>query len=419
VETKGGGLKIVYLSPAAGLGGAERCLLDMMAAVRKADSRVDIHLLTSVDGPLIERARQLDVTSVVLPMPRALIEMGDSAFQGSSEHQALWELGRRGISGGWSIWRYAQLLRKTLARLQPNLIHSNGIKFHLLTSLTKLPSVPIIWHIHDFLSLRPLMGRALRWASRRAQAAIAVSQAVQQDAQKVVSNLPVELIYNGIDTDEFSPGSTPGVWLDQLAKLTPGNPETIRIGLVATYARWKGHEVFLRSAGHVLKTLPQSALRFFIIGGPIYQTRGSQFTTEELRTLAIAMKIENRVGFVPFQENPADVYRALDIVVHASTKPEPFGRTIVEAMACGKPVIAAQSGGAAELFTHDHDAVGVPPGDPAALAAAIRQMIEDADRRQGLAGNARQTVVERFSRRRLGPQLLSIYRRLLHPSVAA
>jgi len=81
------------------------------------------------------------------------------------------------------------------------------------------------------------------------------------------------------------------------------------------------------------------------------------------------MKIENRVGFVPFQDNPADVYRALDIVVHASTKPEPFGRTIVEAMACGKPVIAAQTGGAAELFTHDHDAVGVPPGDPAALAA--------------------------------------------------
>jgi len=66
------------------------------------------------------------------------------------------------------------------------------------------------------------------------------------------------------------------------------------------------------------------------------------------------MKIENRVGFVPFQDNPADVYRALDIVVHASTKPEPFGRTIVEAMACGKPVIAAQTGGAAELFTHDH-----------------------------------------------------------------
>ncbi|HEV2948416.1 MAG TPA: hypothetical protein VGX70_13645, partial [Gemmataceae bacterium] len=135
-------MKIVYLSPAAGLGGAERCLLDMMAAVRKADSRVDIHLLTSVDGPLVERARQLDVASVVLPMPSALIEMGDSAFQGSGRHQALWEFGRRGISGGWSIWRYAQLLRKTLARLQPNLIHSNGIKFHLLTSLAKLPSVP-------------------------------------------------------------------------------------------------------------------------------------------------------------------------------------------------------------------------------------------------------------------------------------
>jgi len=71
------------------------------------------------------------------------------------------------------------------------------------------------------------------------QRAIAVSHAVQQDAQMVVSNLPVELIYNGIDTDEFSPGSAPGFWLDQLANLTPGGPETIRIGLVATYAAGK------------------------------------------------------------------------------------------------------------------------------------------------------------------------------------
>jgi glycosyltransferase involved in cell wall biosynthesis len=391
----------------------------MIAAVRKTGQCVDIHILTSADGPLIERARQLDVTTVVLPMPHTLVEMGDSGLQGARKHEALWELGRRGASGGWAIWHYAQSLKRTLARLQPNIIHSNGVKFHLLSSLVKPPAVPAIWHIHDFLSFRPLMRRALRWASRRAQGAIAVSHAVQNDARVVFPALPVELVCNGIDTDEFSPGPVPGVWLDQLAGLSPEGSPMIRIGLVATYARWKGHEVFLKSAGHVLKTSPRPGVRFFIIGGPIYETRGSQFTIEELRTLAVDLKIAAHVGFVPFQENPASVYRALDIVVHASTKPEPFGRTITEAMACGKSVIATQAGGAVELFTQDYDAVGVPPGDSEALAGAIAGLMENSHLRQVLGCNARQTVIDRFNRHRLGPQLLSIYRRLLRPSIAA
>jgi len=88
-------------------------------------------------------------------------------------------------------------------------------------------------------------------------------------------------------------------------------------------------------------------------------------------------------------------------------------------MACGKSVIATQAGGAVELFTQDYDAVGVSPGDSETLAGAIARLMEDSYRRQTLGCNARQTVIDRFSRQRLGPQLLSIYRRLLHPSIAA
>lgn len=412
-------MRIVYLSPAAGLGGAERCLLDMLAAVRQTDPRAELHLLASTDGPLVERAKQLDVRVTVLPMPKDLVEMGDSILNGPKGRHAFWDLGRRGIKGGLATWSYAQTLTKTLARIQPDIIHSNGIKFHLLTSLARLPHVPVIWHIHDFLSLRPLMARALRWASLRARGAIAVSRAVQQDAQKVLPNLPIELVYNGIDTDEFSLGSGSETNLDQLADLPPATAETVRIGLVATFARWKGHEIFLKAAGQVLKTRPQRAARFFIIGGPIYQTRGSQFSVDELRSIAASLKIESHVGFVPFQDNPADVYRALDIVVHASTQPEPFGRTIVEAMACAKPVIVAQGGGAAELFIHDHDAVGIPPGNPTALAAAIGRLIADSGLRHSLEQNARRTSVERFNRHRVGPQLAAAYQRYLAFSFAA
>jgi glycosyltransferase involved in cell wall biosynthesis len=169
----------------------------------------------------------------------------------------------------------------------------------------------------------------------------------------------------------------------------------------------------------ILRIRPHSPARFFIIGGPIYQTHGSQFSTDELRSLACARNIESHLGFVPFQDYPADVYRALDIVVHASTQPEPFGRTIVEAMACGKPVIVTQAGGAQELCTHDHDALGVPPGNPTALAEAINRLMADPGLRQRLGHNARRTAVERFSRDRLGPQLLDVYRRLSNGAVAA
>jgi glycosyltransferase involved in cell wall biosynthesis len=184
---------------------------------------------------------------------------------------------------------------------------------------------------------------------------------------------------------------------------------------VATYARWKGQEVFLEAAAQVLQAAAGRSVRFYIVGGPIYQTAGSQYTEAELRTKAAELGIAAHVGFIAFQRDPANVYRGLDVVVHASTQPEPFGLTIVEGMACARPVIVSQEGGAAELFTPGYDAVGVRPRDPAALAAAIGELLHDPERCQRLAANARQTAIRRFSRTRLGPQLLAIYRRHAAP----
>ncbi len=128
--------------------------------------------------------------------------------------------------------------------------------------------------------------------------------------------------------------------------------------------------------------------------------------------MAASLGLAGRVGFVPFQTETADVYRGLDVVVHASTQPEPFGRTIAEAMACARPVIVARAGGAAELFNEGEDALGVPPGDPEALAGAIRRLVDDADLRQRIGQNARRTAVARFDRARLGPEVVEAYRAL-------
>jgi glycosyltransferase involved in cell wall biosynthesis len=149
-------------------------------------------------------------------------------------------------------------------------------------------------------------------------------------------------------------------------------------------------------------------VRGYVVGGPIYATAGSQFTREELERRAAANGLTGRVGFVPFQPDPADAYRMLDAVVHASTRPEPFGLTIAEAMSCGRPVVVAAAGGAVELFTPD-DAIGYPPGDVAALASTIARLGADPNLRRRLGERARQTAVERFTVERFGRELADVY----------
>jgi len=414
-------MRIVFVNPVGVIGGAERALLTILAALRTTEPSLQLHLIIGTDGPLIASAEDLGVQVKVLPFPKQVTQLGDSALKGNNQVMAilliLWDY----LAALPAIAQYLLKFRQAIQQINPHLIHSNGIKTHLLTGLLSLNSVPVVWHIHDFYSTRPLMARVLRWVSTRATVGIAISEAVAQDARTSLPGLPIEVIYNSVDINYFSPG-LPNLNRLVIAPDKLTSPvEPIRIGLVATFARWKGHDIFLEAAAQVIRDRKAASLRehrpdlnvrFYVVGGAIYKTKGSQFSEEELRELVSVLQIEDNVDFIGFQQNIAEVYRWLDIVVHASTQPEPFGLAIVEAMACGKPVIVSQAGGAAELFTHNYDAVGVPPGDPAALASAIQHLIDNPHQRKCLSENARSTVLKRFSHDRLGEQILAAYKRL-------
>jgi glycosyltransferase involved in cell wall biosynthesis len=137
-------------------------------------------------------------------------------------------------------------------------------------------------------------------------------------------------------------------------------------------------------------------VRPYVVGGPLYDTAGSQYTLDELRALAGSLGLDGRVGFPGFAERPAAAFRALDVVVHASTQPEPFGLVIAEAMACGRAVVTSASGGAAELVTNNVDALTHAPGDVAGLAAAIERVTADATLRHRLGDAARARAERSF-----------------------
>jgi glycosyltransferase involved in cell wall biosynthesis len=404
-------MRITFLSPVGVVGGAERVLLAAIRGVgeRLPDARIGVVLFA--DGSLRAEVERLGADVAIVPLSARLAGLGDTQLLGRGRALNAARLGWIALGEGPAAVGFVRRLRAELRRQAPDLIHSNGPKAHALATLARPRGVPILWHLHDFLSERPVMTRLLRRLTAVAAGGVAVSDAVRRDAEAVLPGLTISVVRNAVDVDHFAPADRDGLGLDQLAGLDPAEPGTIRVGLVATYASWKGQDVFLDALARLPR--PGSPVRGYIIGGPIYTTAGSQFSEPFLRKLARDLGIEHRVGFVPFQPDTADVYRMLDVAVHASTRPEPFGLTIAEAMASAKPVIVAAAGGAAELFTPEHDGIAHQPGDADGLAHAIARLVDDPTLRARLGANARVTAVERFSRERYAREITDVYERCL------
>jgi glycosyltransferase involved in cell wall biosynthesis len=396
-------MRLTYLSASGQLGGAETALVDIVASIREAEPSWPVQVVIASDGPLAARMSALGAETTVLPFPESIARLG--------EHGA----GRR--RGGYArfaaqlglaaapIAQFTRQLSRAIDAFSPDLVHSNGLKLHVLAARAGLHA-PLVWHVHDFVGGRRVTRGLLRWTRSRVAAIVANSRCVAGEVRAAIGDgIPVTAIHNAVDLVRFAPEG-PRADLDRMAGLPPADVGTVRVGLVATFARWKGHEVFLRAIAQQPAVPP---IRAYVIGGAVYQTDGSQYTLDELRRTAADLGVADRVGFTGFVDRSDSVYRALDIVVHASTAPEPFGLVIAEAMACGRAVVVSNAGGAAEIVTADVDALTHVPGDADSLAAAIRALAIDPSRRARLGRAARVTAEHAFDRARLARELLAVY----------
>ena len=123
---------------------------------------------------------------------------------------------------------------------------------------------------------------------------------------------------------------------------------------------------------------------------------GEQDYVKELHQQITRLGLENRVKFLGFRADIPQLMAACDLVAHTSTAPEPFGRVIVEAMLCGKPVVAAKAGGAMELVEHGVNGFLTTPGESQELANIINTCIEDTQKTATIASNAQAIASQRF-----------------------
>lgn len=372
---------ILYLNPTAQIGGAERSLLDLAAGLDRRHWAPRLVVLGQ--GPLLAEA-----AGVGVPVEALLVPDG---FERASLRGA--RSSPLGLAA--SVLRAAPTLlavRRAAARTAPSIVHSNGNKTHVLASPLRRRRTRVVWHVRDFLVDRAPERLLLRLARLSTDAVIANSAAVAAHLERLGARPGlVHAIANGIDLRRFTPDG-PRADLRSPA----GWPENVRlVGMVGVLARWKGQEIFVKAAAALAPRHPD--LRFVVVGSEIYRTSGHGDFAAALARQAKDLGLGDALTFTGYRHDVPEILRALDVVVHASIEPEPFGRVIAEAMACARPVVWARGGGADEIVGEGAlHGLGVRGGDPAALAAAIERALADPERVSAWAAEGRARIVTHF-----------------------
>ncbi len=192
-------------------------------------------------------------------------------------------------------------------------------------------------------------------------------------------------IYDGIDCEQFAPGG--GAAVRRELGIRPDAPV---VGIVGHIQGWKGQDLVVQAMAQLRDRHPE--LRCLIVGG--VHRQGAEYA-ERMRARIAAEGLAEQVILTGARRDVAACLDAMDIAIHASTNPEPFGRVLIEAMALERPLIAPREGGPLEIVVDGETGLLIPPRDAAALATAIDRLVADPDlrRRMGAAARARVDAV--------------------------
>lgn len=252
--------------------------------------------------------------------------------------------------------------------------------------------------------------RTLRYGIVPPRLTLAVSAAVARNVlRREVPAERVRVVHDAIDLDVFHPGAPPAGLRAAL-----GVPEdAVVVGHFGRVIPWKGTLEFVRGFVGAAQALPE--VHALIVGDA---SDGAQDYEDSVRAEVQTLGLSDRVTFAGFRPDVADVMRACDIVVHSSTRSEPFGMVIVEGMATGNAVIAANAGGPLEIIRDGLDGFLVDPTDPDAIAGRIRALAADPALRHRIATAGIARTRERFSKERYAADVIGAYEEVLGATIA-
>lgn len=365
--------RVLFVDHVGVLGGGELSLLDITRHFRNTSQ-----VILFEDGPFRERLEQAGVALTVLPASDAVTRISREGGLGHDLHalpgllQLAWNLARRARSY--------------------DLLYANSQKSMIVAAIAGLLArKPVIWHLRDLMTAdhfsRLHRGVTTCFARTLITRVIANSDATR--AAFIESGgcaKHVATVYNGIDSGPFDEVDADEV--EQMRKELALDGAPI-VGAFSRLAPWKGQHVLLEA----LQEVPE--VHVLLVGDALFDEdkRYAEVLWQQTRRLGLM----DRVHFLGFREDVPQLMQVVDVVVHTSTAPEPFGRVIVEGMLAGKPVVATRAGGALEIIKHNATGLLTPPGDSSALSEALSTLLRNPEKAASLAEAGRQSAAGRFS----------------------
>ena len=368
-------MNVLLIDHAPFFGGAESFLLDLLSALNRKEFAPII--VTAPCSPVLERFRASGDPVLTTPLP----QINRSPF-------FLW----RSFYAGACLARLAHAARA-------DVMHSFTVRTHLIGAIaSQLSGVPLLWRVCD--------DTLPRWAGSFFGR---VPRCIVAASQWIASCYP-NLCFDGFAPDGAHPSSAIAR-ADARTELGLRADELV-VAHLGRLVRWKGQDVFIRALARTAQAIPN--VHGLIVGawhaedenpGPL---GGGQSYYRELSVLA--ERLGAPVTFTGFLRDPDKVYAAADIIAHTSTAPEPFGRTVIEAMMNGRPVVAANAGALPEIVVNGTTGILTPPGDDAALADALVSLLSSETRRAQMGNAARQRAEAEYTLEKMTRRMEQFYR---------
>lgn len=285
---------------------------------------------------------------------------------------------------------------KLFRQIRPSLIHANGFELSRSFSVAAaISGIPYITHVRF-----PVEPDGARWTLRslpKPAAFIFNSHAMMdslwQNLSKLAPHSKAYVAHNAVDLENFAPAPWP-------------HGLTLRIGIVANFAPFKRHEDFLRMAAEMIAA--RQDLEFWIVGEDTQGT-GRRAALEQL---ARELEVDSHVRFLGHRSDIPEIMRQLHLLVVPSQF-EPFGRVVIEAMACGRPVIGSRDGGIPEIIEEGKTGYLIEVGDWKGFARAALDLLADREKWTSMSQSASAVARNRFSIAAHVMQIIGIYRGIL------
>ncbi len=378
--------RIVLLASSAGGYGGENALLST-ARLHARTYQVDV--VVPEQGQLVEALRRKQVSTHVMPV--AVLD------------RRYFHPLRIFFYKAFAVYSSVRLLF-LFRRLKPAVVHTNNVLILPGAIAARVLRIPHVWHIREIIEahhLHPSLWKIWRWFILTFSVrVICVSKAV---SEQFGENKKVVIVHDGVDTELFRPTTK------RTSSRRKDKP--ITFGIVGRLEhRRKGQDLFIEAAIIALKK--RSDLEFVIVG---HEREGMEDEEQKLQDIVASYGHEKKIlfrGFVPPEQMPS-LMNELDVIVLCSKQPEGLAIVLLEAMACGKPVISFAEGGPLDVVQDGVNGLLVPPRDIEKLAEAMLRLASDGKLRARLGEAGRKTVEERFRSGLTADRVESVYRTVL------